>query len=231
MSAIEPAPTKPLAYPPVLDTPQLSDEQLACSLAATMRQHQGGPVWLFAYGSLIWRPECSSEERRRARVHGYHRGLYLWSQEHRGTPQNPGLVFGLDRGGSCTGFAYRLPEENLQASLMALWKREMPYPSYRPHWLNCRLEDGSKIQALGFVLERHLPTYAGNLPDDLLVQVLASACGRSGTCRDYVEQTITALRSHAMPDRNLEARFKRCLALSLTPASTIPPELLPNLAV
>ena len=112
-----------------------------------MACHQGGPVWLFAYGSLIWRPECSAVERKRGRVHGYHRGLYLWSHEHRGTPQWPGLVFGLDRGGSCSGFAYRLPEDNLDASLYALWLREMPVPSYRPHWLTCRLEDGSQVQA------------------------------------------------------------------------------------
>ena len=86
----------------------------------------------------------------------------------------------------------------------------MPVPSYRPHWLTCRLEDGSQVQALGFVLERHLPSYAGNLPDDVLGQVLANACGRYGTTRDYVEQTVNALRSHAMPDRHLEARLKRC---------------------
>lgn len=98
-----------------------------------MACHQGGPVWLFAYGSLIWRPECTAVERVRGRVHGYHRGLYLWSHEHRGTPQLPGLVFGLDRGGSCSGFAYRLPEDNLEAALNALWRREMPVPSYRPH--------------------------------------------------------------------------------------------------
>ncbi|WP_256351722.1 gamma-glutamylcyclotransferase, partial [Pseudomonas gingeri] len=84
----------------------------------------------------------------------------------------PGLVFGLDRGGSCSGFAYRLPEDQLEASLYALWQREMPYPSYRPHWLTCRLEDGSQVQALGFVLERHLPSYAGNLPDIVLNHVL-----------------------------------------------------------
>ena len=64
---------------------------------------------------------------------------------------------------------------------MALWQREMPYPAYRPHWLNCRLSDGSKVQALGFVLERHLPCYAGNLPDALLSQILASAKGRYGS--------------------------------------------------
>ena len=93
-----------LAYPPRLDLgPQLTHEQLMSSMQATMARHKGGPVWLFAYGSLIWRPECNSVERQRARVHGYHRGLYLWSHEHRGTPETPGLVFGLDRGGSCSG--------------------------------------------------------------------------------------------------------------------------------
>jgi cation transport protein ChaC len=216
MSAIETAHLNAI-YPPSLDLgPQLTDEQLAHSLDSTMELHKGGPVWLFAYGSLIWRPECAAVERRRARIHGYHRGLYLWSHEHRGTPEQPGLVFGLDRGGSCSGFAFRLPDEHLRDSLVALWKREMPYPSYRPHWLNCRLDDGSKVQALGFVLERHLPSYAGNLPDNLLTQILANASGRFGTTREYVEQTISALRTHAMPDRNLEARIKRCHCSSVT---------------
>ncbi len=178
-----------------------------------MSRHSGGPVWLFAYGSLIWRPEGTALERQRARVHGYHRGLYLWSHEHRGTPQTPGLVFGLDRGGSCSGFAYRLDEGSLEDSLMALWQREMPFPAYRPHWLNCRLDDGSKVQALGFVLERHLPCYAGNLPDTLLGEILETAQGRFGSTRDYVEQTLHALRHHQMPDRNLEARVRRCHGL------------------
>ena len=204
-----------LSYPPVIDLgPQLTREQLLSSMQDTMKLHQGGPVWLFAYGSLIWRPECSAVERQRGRVHGYHRGLYLWSHEHRGTPELPGLVFGLDRGGSCSGFAYRLPEECLQESLLALWQREMPYPSYRPHWLGCRLEDGTRVQALGFVLERHLPSYAGNLPDSVLSQVIASASGRNGSTRDYVEQTATCLRSHAMPDLNLEAKLKRMNSVS-----------------
>jgi len=195
MSAIESLSWQ-VPYPPSLDFgQQLTREQLFNSMQSTMARHHGGPVWLFAYGSLIWRPECHSVERQRARVHGYHRGLYL---------------FGLDRGGSCSGFAYRLEESNLDDSLMALWQREMPYPAYRPHWLTCRLNDGSKVQALGFVLERHLPCYAGDLPDGLLSQILASAKGRYGSTRDYVEQTLNALRSHQMPDRNLEARFRRC---------------------
>ncbi|WP_028693228.1 gamma-glutamylcyclotransferase [Pseudomonas cremoricolorata] len=213
MSASEPASWK-VSYPPRLDFgPQLSQEQLLNSMSSTMSRHSGGPVWLFAYGSLIWRPEGTALERQRARVHGYHRGLYLWSHEHRGTPQTPGLVFGLDRGGSCSGFAYRLDEGSLEDSLMALWQREMPFPAYRPHWLNCRLDDGSKVQALGFVLERHLPCYAGNLPDTLLGEILETAQGRFGSTRDYVEQTLHALRHHQMPDRNLEARVRRCHGL------------------
>jgi len=168
-------------YPPRLDLgAPLSPEQLQQSLQATMACHRGGPVWLFAYGSLIWRPECSAVERVRGRVYGYHRGLYLWSHEHRGTPQLPGLVFGLDRGGSCSGFAYRLPEENLDAALNALWRREMPVPSYRPHWLTCRLEDGSQVQALGFVLERHLPSYAGICIGACVVRKIFTCC-KSGT--------------------------------------------------
>ncbi|MCY1393464.1 ChaC-like protein [compost metagenome] len=200
-----------LVYPPALGAPEhLSAEELRASMQVSMAEHGGGPVWLFAYGSLIWRPEFPVAETRRARVHGYHRGLYLWSLTHRGTPDMPGLVLGLDRGGSCSGFAYRLPEEDLEANLFALWQREMPYASYRPEWLSCRLDDGSRVKALGFVLERHLPSYAGSLPDSILQCVLATAHGHFGSTRDYVEQTASALRACAMPDLNLEAILARC---------------------
>lgn len=198
------------SYPPKLApaTP-LTHPELVASLEATLAQRQPGPVWLFAYGSLIWRPECPAVAVRRARVHGYHRGLYLWSQLHRGTPEQPGLVLGLDRGGSCSGFAYQLPDDQLDDHLLALWKREMPDGSYRPRWLQCHLDDGSKVQALGFVLKRNLPCYAGSLSDDILNRVLTEACGHFGTTLEYVERTITALRAHAMPDRNLEALLQR----------------------
>ena len=200
-------------YPPALGAPErLSAEQLRASLEITMAEHGGGAVWLFAYGSLIWRPEFPVAEASRARVHGYHRGLYLWSLTHRGTPEMPGLVLGLDRGGSCAGFAYRLPDDDLDANLFALWQREMPYASYRPEWLSCRLEDGRRVRALGFVLERHMPSYAGSLPDSVVQRVFDSAQGHFGTTREYVEQTVSALRACAMPDLNLEALRARCWA-------------------
>lgn len=198
-------------YPPQLDQPaQLTRAELLASLDTTMAHHRGGPVWLFAYGSLIWRPECPTTESRRARIHGYHRGLYLWSLIHRGTPETPGLVLGLDRGGSCAGVAYRLPEEQLEEHLLALWQREMPDAAYQPRWLNCQLEGGPKVQALGFVLRRNFACYAGALPDHVLRQVFDSASGHYGSTRDYVERTTTILRAHAMPDRKLEAALLRC---------------------
>ena len=198
-------------YPPQLEQPvELTRAELLASLETTMGRHQGGPVWLFAYGSLIWRPECPTVETRRARIHGYHRGLYLWSQIHRGTPETPGLVLGLDRGGSCAGFAYRLPEEQLEEHLFALWQREMPDAAYQPRWLNCQLEGGPKLQALGFVLRRNIPCYAGALPDHVLRQVFDNASGHYGSTRDYVEKTARTLRAHAMPDRRQEEALVRC---------------------
>ncbi|QEY62007.1 gamma-glutamylcyclotransferase [Metapseudomonas lalkuanensis] len=198
-------------YPPLLDQPaQLTRAELLASLENTMARHQGGPVWLFAYGSLIWRPECPTMERRRARIHGYHRGLYLWSLIHRGTPETPGLVLGLDRGGSCAGFAYRLPGEQLEEHLFALWQREMPDAAYQPKWLNCQLVGGPSVQALGFVLRRDFACYAGALPDHVLRQVFDNASGRYGSTRDYVERTASILRANAMPDRKLEEALVRC---------------------
>lgn len=198
-------------YPPRLAASRRYDDvELAASITATLRQRREGEIWLFAYGSLIWRPEGPALERQRARVHGYHRGLNLWSRIHRGTPEHPGLVLGLDRGGSCLGVAYRLPSEGLESQLMALWRREMPDDSYRPAWLGCRLADGRRIEALGFVLERERPNYAGQQPDTVIRQVFDHARGYCGSSRDYLANTLTALRARAMPDHRLEATFARC---------------------
>src|ERR1044071_12537 len=83
------------------------------------------PVWIFAYGSLMWNPEMPFAERRPALLRGYHRSFCLYSRDSRGTPERPGLVLGLDRGGSCRGIAYRLPEEGLGAAIDRGWAREM----------------------------------------------------------------------------------------------------------
>ncbi|GLU33020.1 gamma-glutamylcyclotransferase [Trinickia caryophylli] len=207
-----PAPCGDDTYPPSLGEARLlSDDELAASLARTLEHWDGmGDLWLFGYGSLIWNPGLPAAETMRARVRGYHRGLYLWSRVNRGTPEQPGLVLALDRGGSCTGMAFRLAGETAMPHLEALWRREMPMGSYRPAWLPCALADGRRVKALAFVMRRDVPTYTGKLSDAVVRTVLGCACGRYGTTRDYVSRTVAALRESGMPDRALESLLKRC---------------------
>ena len=204
------------AYPPQLDdvmpmTSEAHERSIADMLALRRRQgFEDQDIWLFAYGSLIWRPECPAIESLRGHIEGFHRGLYLWSRIHRGTPEQPGLVFGLDEGGGCSGVAFKLSAEDLQCHLLALWKREMPDCSYRPRWVPCALENGFTVPALAFVVARDQPTYAGELPDEIVRKVFDTACGQCGTTYDYVTQTAVALRNAGMPDEALEGLLHRC---------------------
>ena len=189
---------------------RVSAEQQAASLASALGVWNGeSPVWLFGYGSLIWNPEVTYDRRITARVHGYHRRLCLWSRVNRGTLECPGLVAGLDRGGSCAGVAYRLPAATAREELERLWDREMFMGSYAPRWLECRLssqaEEGALVSALGFVVRRDAPNYAGKLSEDEILAVFErGSCGRFGTSLDYLIKTVTSLREHGLSDPHLE---------------------------
>ena len=199
-------------YPPSLgESRLLTDEELRASLDRTLQDwDRKSDLWLFGYGSLIWNPGMPTVEATRSKVHGYHRGLYLWSRVNRGTPEQPGLVLALDRGGSCVGIAFRLAAEGAMPHLEALWRREMAMGSYRPAWLPCNLTDGRRVDALAFVMRRDVPSYTGKLADEIVQTVFGRACGRYGTTLDYVSRTVTALRESGMPDRALEALLARC---------------------
>ncbi len=199
-------------YPPALgEARHLTEAELNGSLEATLAHWEGDTdIWLFGYGSLIWNPGMPALESVHARVHGYHRGLYLWSRVNRGTPDAPGLVLALDRGGSCPGVAFRLAAQGVRAHLDVLWKREMAMGSYRPAWLPCTLEDGRRVPALSFVMRREAPTYTGKLTDDMIRHVMGCACGRYGTTHDYITRTVAALRESGMPDLALEDVLRRC---------------------
>ena len=103
-------------------------------------QEWGGheDLWVFGYGSLIWRPDFDFAERRPARVHGWHRALKMWSRINRGTPERPGLVFGMLSGGCCQGMVFRIPIQAGRETLTQLWSREMVMAVYDPKWLLCR---------------------------------------------------------------------------------------------
>ncbi len=202
----------PHAYPPPIGEGRLLTEaELATSLEASLADwDRRTDLWLFGYGSLIWNPGLPTVEQVHGRVHGYHRGLYLWSRVNRGTPEHPGLVLALDRGGSCSGVAFRIAGPSAMPHLDTLWKREMPMGSYRPAWLPCTLATGERVRALAFVMRRDVPTYTGRLPDETFRAVFRRAQGRYGTTLDYVTRTVTALRENGIPDRALEALLARC---------------------
>lgn len=189
----------------------LSDAELDASRAQAFATHPApDDIWIFGYGSLIWNPGLPVIETVRAQVHGYHRGLFMWSRRNRGTVEQPGLVLAIDRGGSCPGMAFRLPYDDSAAHLTTLWQREMSLGAYRPAWLPCRLIDGRRIRALSFVIKRDSPAYAGTLPDAVLRHVLREARGTYGTTREYVEKTVLALRAAGIPDKHLEQLLNRC---------------------
>jgi cation transport protein ChaC len=121
-------------------------------------------------------------------------------------------VLALDRGGSCTGIAFRLAAEGAIEHLEVLWRREMAMASYRPAWLPCTLADGRRVEALAFVMRRDAASYTGKLADVVVRTVLGCACGRYGTTFEYVSRTVEALRESGMPDRALEALLRRCKA-------------------
>lgn len=178
-------------------------EERRASLDTALREWRDGEdVWVYGYGSLIWRPDFDFVERRLATLHGHHRALCLWSRVNRGTPECPGLVFGLDRGGSCRGVVYRLAGRQVPDYFPALWDREMSTGAYLPRWLRCATEHGP-VNALVFIMNRANPAYIRALPEPELLAIVRRA-RRYGPCTEYVVQTAQALRQAGIRDARLE---------------------------
>lgn len=167
------------------------------------RLEPGQDVWLFAYGSLLWNPTFEHVETRLARVSGWHRRFCLWTRLGRGTPEQPGLMLGLERGGSCGGVAYRVAASAIECELDLVWRREMVTGAYRPTWLRARTADGP-VDAIAFTIEHGHKRYAGKLPEATVAAILAHACGPLGTGSDYLHRTAVTLAGLGIPDRRLD---------------------------
>lgn len=179
--------------------------QLRASLAESLARWDGrAALWVFGYGSLIWKPEFDFEAREPARIHGYHRRLCLRSVSYRGTHERPGIVAGLDRGGSCLGMAYRIGAADVPRVFGQLWEREMFLGSYRPTWTQARLLRGGHAEVLAFVVRRDAFNYGGRLTEDELVEILRQARGTKGTSLDYLQRTVAALQEAGLRDPHLE---------------------------
>lgn len=187
----------------------LTDEQRHDSMLRALKGWQGDcDLWVYAYGSLIWNPEFEFRERRLSTLRGHHRALCLWSRVNRGTPDLPGLVFGLDRGGSCRGMTFRIAAANVPTTFEALWRREMATGAYHPRWLPCATDQGP-VNALAFVIDRQNPGYVRGLLEHQTVEIVRRATGRYGPCVDYVVQTHEALSAAGIRDKKLARLAQR----------------------
>ena len=181
-----------------------SEAEVEANMTATLAaQPSGQDVWLFGYGSLMWNPVINYAERRVATIHGFHRSYCLWLLLGRGSPEHPGLMLALDRGGSCQGVAFRIPAATAREELRLVWQREMVGGAYQPRWVGARTP-GGPIRAITFVVDRGYPRYAGKLDDGEIARRVATASGIIGSCAAYLADTIAALRALGMRDRMLE---------------------------
>lgn len=156
-------------------------------------------LWVFGYGSLMWNPGFAFEERHVGRLTGYHRALCVYSHVHRGTPEKPGLVLGLDRGGACRGHVFRVPGGQAAETIAYLRAREQVTAVYLEKRFTILLDDGRSVPALTYVADRAHRQYAGRLPQDALLRLVREGEGQSGRNPDYVLAThdhLAALGIH-----------------------------------
>ena len=168
-------------------------------------------LWVFGYGSLMWRPGFAHVEAVPARLHGLHRSLCVYSFVHRGTPDRPGLVLGLDLGGSCRGVAFRVEAALREETIAYLRAREQVTMVYREVERPLRLEDGTErlVTGLTYVVDRGHQQYAGVLPLDQVVEMVARGEGQSGINRDYVVNTMAHLDELGIHDHTLVSVVER----------------------
>jgi cation transport protein ChaC len=191
-----------------------TDEEHAASIAAMLKARPDAPgdVWIFAYGSLIWNPTIHTVEQRRAALRGYHRRFCLWTHLGRGTPDCPGLMLALERGGSCQGVVYRIAQAKAEDELMLLWRREMVTGAYQARWVKTVSPEGP-VTAIAFTMNARHPRYAGRLPEAQVVAVIARAEGALGSCSKYLFSTVEHLRELGIHDRGMERLAREVEAL------------------
>lgn len=160
-------------------------------------------LWIFAYGSLMWRPGFQAAEQSCATVDGYHRALCIESHRHRGTPERPGLVLGLDLGGSCCGVAFRVEAAHVAATLAYLRERELVTGVYLETLLPTKLADGRTVSAVAYVVDREHAQYVGLLSPEETLERVSGSVGLAGPNPDYVVNTARELDRLGVADPTL----------------------------
>lgn len=179
-----------------------------------LQDRPDGPIEVFAYGSLIWKPVFEPAARRRATALGWERRFTLRLKRFRGTPECPGLMMQIDRGGTCEGVLHAVPGDKEWDTLSQVWRREMTVrpPGNYPRWIEVETAEGVG-RAIAFTANPESPNYAGSLPLEDVAECLSQACGHWGSGAEYLLQTVTALESNGIHDPHLWALQERVAEL------------------
>ncbi|MEP7240502.1 MAG: gamma-glutamylcyclotransferase [Devosia sp.] len=189
-------------YRPEANAPRSDELDQAAADAILGNLPDDGRLWVFAFGSLIWKPGPEFGERRPGRVRGWHRAFCLgWDRAFRGNPDSPGLMLSLDRGGQCEGLALEVMEgeQGLRANLLAILRREPPFPT---PWVTVKVEGGT-LRALAFANDRKSPFYVGGLSNEEIADAIAKATGKFGAMAEYLYNTVTHFEAAGIHDAHL----------------------------
>jgi len=161
----------------------------------------------------MWDPGFPYEEAKPGLIHGYHRSLCVLSTIYRGTPEHPGLVMGLDRGGSCCGRSFRVAPKHVNETLAYLDEREQVTKVYCPHFLDTKLNDGRTVQSYTFVVRREHDQFAGALSLEEQARLVAQGVGKKGPSIDYLANSVKHIDDLGIPDTQLHQVLKMARAL------------------
>ncbi|MEO8143065.1 MAG: gamma-glutamylcyclotransferase [Betaproteobacteria bacterium] len=172
-------------------------------IAQFLERTPHGDLWVFGYGSLMWSPGFRPAESKTGLLHGYHRAMCILSSRYRGTPEKPGLVMGLCRGGSCWGIAFRIPAARVRRVVGALWKREMLNNVYLPTMVKVAVGPKQRIRALAFVADASHRQFVRELDLRGRARLVAQGIGERGRCVDYIRNTLEHMLTLGVNDPHL----------------------------
>ena len=205
-----------------------TDAEIEASLDAMLATHDPAKdAWLFAYGSLMWNPAIRVAGRRAGLLRGWHRRFCFRMLAGRGSPECPGLMLGLVRGGACHGIAFRIAATEVRDELLLVWRREMFAHGYLPRWVNVATADGV-VRAIAFIANRRHERYVGGLSEPEVAARLAVAHGALGSNADYLRETLEHLGELGLRDSRLERIGVLMKAVHDRPDISLPRARLPS---
>ena len=199
---------------PLASSVVFSEEDYDAHLSAFLNERPTGPLLVFCYGSLIWKPVFQPVATARATALGWQRAFCLRIVRFRGTVEQPGLMMQIDRGGQCEGLVQQVAAATEWEDLSVLWRREMTNkpPSNFPRWIDVTVE-GKPVKAIAFTSNPESPNYIGGLKPDEIALTLSRACGHWGSCAEYLHQTVLSLDANGIHDGHLWDLQERVAAL------------------